>query len=241
MTGADKTHLIRLSLKRDDAAVAPLLRDLLPDAGEDAMGVHHRLLWTLYAGSIERQPGQAAFLWRRMDAGGRFMLLGPQPAMDSPYFTVEARPFDIQFRDGQHLAFELRLNATADLKAGVESQARGRRTDIVLAAMHRLQQADKERARSGSLRLEAAQLAVENWMDGRSMADGFALESLRVTGYRALPPPGARSSRHSLVGISDVEGVVRVTRPDAFLARLRQGFGRMKAYGCGLMLVRPAR
>ena len=241
MTGADKTHLVRLSLKRNDAAIAPLLRDLLPAACGDAMDLHHRLLWTLYAGKVERQPGRAIFLWRRMDDSGRFMMLGPSPEMDSPYFTVEAKPFDVRFREGQRLAFELRLNATTDIKAGVESRERGRRTDIVLAQMHHLQKDDRQRARSGSLRAESAQLAVENWMGGRSMVDGFALESLRVTGYRGVSPPGARSSGHSLVGISDVEGVVRVVRPDAFLARLRQGFGRMKAYGCGLMLVRPAR
>lgn len=241
MTEAGKTHLVRVSLKRDDAAVAPLLRDLLPAAGEDAMALHHRLLWTLYAGRLERRPGQAAFLWRRMDDRGRFMLLGPPPATDSPYFSVEARPFDVEFRDGQRLAFELRLNATADLKAEAGPKARGLRTDVVLAAMHRMHRDDVTRRRGNPLRSEAAQHAVEDWLSRRSAADGFALEGLRVTGYRALPPPGTRTAGTTLVGVSDVEGVLCVTRPDVFMARLRSGFGRMKAYGCGLMLVRPAR
>lgn len=240
MTAADMTHLIRLSLKRDDAAVAPLLRDLMPAPAEDAMALHHRLLWTLYADRLERRANEAPFLWRRMDEPGGFMVLGPQPALQSPYFKVEAKPFDVHFFEGQRLAFELRLNATADIKAKGGTGARGRRTDIVLAALHRLQQTGDGPTRSGALRLEAAQAAVEHWMNNRAAAAGFLVERLLVSGYRAVPPPMPRKSGRTLVGISDVEGVLRVVDPAAFRTRLLGGFGRMKAYGCGLMLVRPA-
>lgn len=35
----------------------------------------------------------------------------------------------------------------------------------------------------------------------------------------------------------DLEGVIEVTEPEAFLDRLAQGFARAKAFGCGLMLI----
>ena len=34
--------------------------------------------------------------------------------------------------------------------------------------------------------------------------------------------------------------LIEVTDPPAFLARLAAGFGRAKAFGCGLMLIRRA-
>ena len=39
----------------------------------------------------------------------------------------------------------------------------------------------------------------------------------------------------------DYEGVLTVTDPEKLTAALFGGIGRARAYGCGLMLVRPAR
>jgi CRISPR system Cascade subunit CasE len=38
----------------------------------------------------------------------------------------------------------------------------------------------------------------------------------------------------------DFEGVLAVTDPPIFLAALASGFGRARAFGCGLMLIRRA-
>ncbi|WP_308340124.1 type I-E CRISPR-associated protein Cas6/Cse3/CasE [Thiolapillus sp.] len=37
-----------------------------------------------------------------------------------------------------------------------------------------------------------------------------------------------------------MQGSLTVTEPDAYLATLKQGLGRAKAFGCGLMLIRRA-
>jgi CRISPR system Cascade subunit CasE len=41
--------------------------------------------------------------------------------------------------------------------------------------------------------------------------------------------------------VLDFEGVLEVTDPVRFLAALANGFGRARAFGCGLMLIRRAR
>ncbi|WP_243641924.1 type I-E CRISPR-associated protein Cas6/Cse3/CasE [Rhodovulum steppense] len=46
--------------------------------------------------------------------------------------------------------------------------------------------------------------------------------------------------RQPQFGILDLEGRIEVTDPEALLARLARGFGRAKAFGCGLMLIRRA-
>ena len=42
------------------------------------------------------------------------------------------------------------------------------------------------------------------------------------------------------LGVVDLEGILQVGDPELFLGALRKGFGRAKAYGFGLMLIRRA-
>ena len=60
-----------------------------------------------------------------------------------------------------------------------------------------------------------------------------------VTAYRVVEPPG-QGRRRPRFGVLDLEGVIAVTDPALFLPKLVQGFGRAKAFGCGLMLIRRA-
>ena len=41
-------------------------------------------------------------------------------------------------------------------------------------------------------------------------------------------------------GILDLTGRIEIADPAVFLALLARGFGRAKAFGCGLMLIRRA-
>ena len=68
---------------------------------------------------------------------------------------------------------------------------------------------------------------------------GFALEELAVEDYRIARlkrPGGGRAS----FGVLDLRGVLTVRDPKLFASALAAGFGRSKAFGCGLMLVRRA-
>jgi CRISPR system Cascade subunit CasE len=62
----------------------------------------------------------------------------------------------------------------------------------------------------------------------------------RVAGYRVLRVDRGRRSDRLQVGVLDTEGVLTVRDPASFLAAVGAGFGRAKAFGCGLMLVRRA-
>lgn len=78
---------------------------------------------------------------------------------------------------------------------------------------------------------------------------GFVLDHY---GTVSLPHHRGKREGEPRFGIFDMRGTLVVTDPDAFLAKLafkldapgqdpqRSGFGRAKAYGCGLMLIRRA-
>jgi len=238
MNDAIRSHFSRITLRREDAAVKPLLQTLLPASEEESMSIQHRLLWTLFAQEHSQTPhNESPFLWREIDGQGRFFVLGPEPARQSPYFNVESRRFDVSLGSGQKLAFELRVNATVNRMVKPEAGRHGRkRCDIVMDALF----ADKT-ARAEN-RQCVAEEALRDWLTRQGVENGFTLDAFHLDSYRTvtLPKVSGPRARKPQIGISDLEGVLTVRDPQAFRKRLTRGFGRLKAFGCGLMLVRPA-
>ena len=59
-------------------------------------------------------------------------------------------------------------------------------------------------------------------------------------GVQALPAYRGPLRGQPQFGVLDMTGVLALEDPTAFLARLSAGFGRAKAFGCGLMMIRRA-
>lgn len=220
-------YLSRLTLKRspDVAALGQLLD---PRHEGRRMDAHHRLVWSAFAGD---PAATRDFLWRDM-GGGVFLVLSPRPPQASALFEApQVQPFAPALAPGDRLAFVLRANATRTV---TEADGKKRHRDVVMAALHGLPKGARATAR-----LDLAQEAGEKWLEGQGARAGFGLRAAGVTAYDVVEPPG-QGTRRPRFGVLELEGVIDVTDPAAFLARLAQGFGRAKAFGCGLMLIRRA-
>lgn len=235
-------YLSRLTLKRspDVAALGQLLD---PRHEGRRMDAHHRLVWSAFAGD---PAATRDFLWRDM-GGGVFLVLSPRPPQASALFEEpQVQPFAPDLAAGDRLAFVLRANATRTIKTDriTPSGKRERQhNDVVMAALKpvaRLRELPPdEESRRAPLRLNLAQEAGRGWLEGQGARAGFGLRAAGVTAYDVVEPPG-QGTRRPRFGVLELEGVIDVTDPAAFLARLAQGFGRAKAFGCGLMLIRRA-
>ena len=237
-------YLTRAALDLDapEHALRPLLDPVDPDAAFDA---HHRLIWTLFPD----RNGNRDFLWR-VDDRGRFLILSARKPQFSRLFRpLETKPFAPALVAGDRLSFMLRVNATRDRRSGPgESVAPGtrrmptkdRRVDIVMHAMSE-QGADASAGPDGraSRRLEIAREAAGVWLAAQGERRGFAVENLEVEDYlvRRLK---RRRGNEARFGILDLVGRLSVIDPASFTRALLTGFGRARAYGCGLMLVRRA-
>jgi CRISPR system Cascade subunit CasE len=240
----------RLTLKRDDAAIAPLLQELAPADSGAAMTTGHRLMWSvmppetraLHDRAAPDRPEGAAFLWREAEPGRKFYLLGPRPTENSPFFRVETKPYAPEFRPGHRLVFDVRLNATVARKGDAHAKGRSRRSDVAMDRMRAEEaaafDAGVEIPGRAERRLEAAESATAEWLRRVGARDGFAPIALRLEAYHVESLP--RRGRHADIGISDVRGALEVIDSRRFLARVLAGFGRSKAFGCGLMLLKRA-
>jgi CRISPR system Cascade subunit CasE len=220
-------YLSRLTVRRaPDVAALGALIDPADDGAR--MDAHHRLIWSAFAGD----PGaRRDFLWRDMGRGG-FLVLSPRPPGTSALFEApEVQDFAPSLASGDRLSFLLRANATRTV---TEADGRKRHRDVVMEALRPVPKGARAEART-----ELAQAAGRRWLEGQGERAGFAVREARVDAYRVVVPPG-KGARRPRFGVIDLEGEVEVADPAAFLARLVQGFGRAKAFGCGLMLIRRA-
>ena len=225
-------YLSRIRLRRTASAraLAPLI---LPPEDDRRTGAVHHWLWTLFADGPARKRD---FLWREeMTRSERWrssvIALSARPPLDQHnLFEIETKLFEPVLATGDKLRFKLRANpAVSEVRLG----RRGKRKDPVAVALRVL---DVE-ARSEH-KFEILQTIGETWLTAQGRRSGFALTpGLSVDGedWRVVPRTGGRSITYSEL---DLEGGLMVTDPTAFLAKIIAGFGKAKAFGCGLMLVR---
>ncbi len=245
--------LSRAMLRRDAPAAA--LRPLLAPANESArVAAGHRLVWMLFADAPERDRD---FLWR--EAGpGLFYLLSRRPPTDQHgLFTLdEPKPFAPALAPGDRLAFVLRANATVARGGG--PGRRGKPCDVVMDALHRVPPAERADARR-----RVVETAGRAWLAAQGNRSGFCIginagiagrldenevaengecthergaQQVRVVGYRTLGLE--RTAAPARLGVLDFEGILEVREPSTFINAVARGFGRAKAFGCGLMLIR---
>ena len=233
-------HLTRAVLDRNAgaAALAPLLDPPDPDQAFDA---HRRLVWTLFPG---RQASRD-FLWRA-DGRGRFFILSHRPPVQSDLFRpLDTTDFTPVLAVGDRLSFVLRANATKDRRIPEDPNGRrpNRRVDLVMDALHgtagqTVLGPDRVSNRPGQ-RMKIADRVAADWLAAQGNRHGFALEWVRAEDY-SVRRISRRRQNPATLGVLDLTGLLTVTEPVGFVAALGVGFGRARAFGCGLMLIRRA-
>ncbi len=228
-------YLSRLVLNHTASASA-LIPLLNPREPKIAAVAHHHLIWTVFSDSRDRNRD---FLWR-LDGRGRFFTLSHRPPRATELFEPpETKIFAPALKSGDRLQFVLRANATKD-RASISRmdkesrRGKSRRVDVVMDLM-RETQANERRS---DIREQVAQTAAQDWMVRQGNAKGFTIRRMIVEGYSAIELMHRR--RGARFGILDLHGEIEVTEPTVFLRAVSSGFGRAKAWGCGLMLIRRA-
>jgi CRISPR system Cascade subunit CasE len=221
--------LSRISL-RADPSVATLAPILFETAGQHRSEASRRLVWTLFA---DREDRKRDFLWREDDARRYYVLSHRPPEDRHQLFTVETKAFKPALSSGDRLVFSLRANATIGRPRG-DSKRAGKRDDVVMAILNAIPKHERAGARKEFIQREG--LA---WLRRQGAAGGFDFDEagVAVDGYEPLT---IRHNARGAVKLTAMEfdGMLTVRDPDIFLARIARGFGRGKAFGLGLMLLR---
>ncbi|MCV9879672.1 type I-E CRISPR-associated protein Cas6/Cse3/CasE [Brenneria izbisi] len=187
----------------------------------------HQWLWQLFPEQQQRQ-----FLYREeaCEAESAFYLLSGQPPQsDHNLFRIETKPYQPQWRNGMSLVFSLRANPVVTRD--------GKRNDVLMDA----RQQGKAAGLQGAALWQHQQQRARDWLQRQGEKSGFAMASpCRVDGYQrhCLNKPGQSSS--IIFSSVDYDGVLNITDAERFAEAIRQGLGKSKALGCGLLLLKRA-
>jgi CRISPR system Cascade subunit CasE len=218
----------------------------------------HQALWKLFGRGPEQKRD---FLYRFEDSGSRpsFLVLSVSTPQDDDrgLWRIETKTFEPVLRKGQRLGFRLRASPVVRRTDGVDgTQRRARRHDVVMDRKKRL-------ARMGERSSSDSDLIRETgitWLERQAGRSGFQLvkasqevigdDGLFETATEMLPAVRVdeyrqhrilrRGERPIMFSTLDFEGVLEVVDPAILCAKVVQGFGPQKAFGCGLMLLRRA-
>ena len=229
-------YLSRLRLTREPSVQA-LSAVLKPRDDGARTDTNHRRIWSAFADAPDRKRD---FLWRE-EVQGMFTVLSHRPPGSSPFFdSADVKPVSPDLHAGDRLRFVLRANATRTIKAS-ETAPNGKRrrkhVDIVMDALCHVPKEDR-----ADQRLQKAHEAAQIWLTVQGERHGFSIDDCGVEHYgvRALPGHHRARKTQPQFGILDLTGVITVSDPQAFLSKWASGFGRARAFGCGLMLIRRA-
>lgn len=220
----------RVELRRD-APAAAIRAVLMPEGQAARAATAHHLVWTLFADAPERARD---FLWREHAPGVFYLLSDRAPHDVHGLFDVkEPKVFAPILRPGDRLAFELRVNAT--ISRGGAPGVRGKPCDIVMDALHRL-----PAGRRAGAKTDVCNRVAPEWLSRQGQRAGFGIERIDVLGYSTIGLDRGRDRVDAKLGVLDLRGILAVHDAGLFVAAIGAGFGRGKAFGCGLMVVRRA-
>ena len=151
-----------------------------------------------------------------------------------PADGLDSKPMPTQWQVGKQIGFEVRLRPVA--RRAIEEAHRNHRDIDVF-------QAEAERHPKGEMKRSRQQVYTE-WLSHQlDKRRGACLDLTRVqlvSFQRTRVFRMAQSPRYSEGPDAVVRGVLTVTDPEAFAALLARGVGRHRAYGYGMLLLRPA-
>jgi CRISPR system Cascade subunit CasE len=224
-------YLTKATLAPSTRSIGALLAET---AGSDG---GHRLLWSLFPTSPDR-PSQRDFIFRRIDDRRYLIVSSRLPADSHALWQLGPKPYDPEPQAGESYHFILRANPVMAI-----SQKGHKRSLRVDAVMHAKRAARTEQKPWGREEEEAAALA---WLFARQGHIGvtFDRNRCRITAYeqhrvsRKSDEIG-KADQPARFSTVDYEGRLTVEDPARFRKTLFVGIGKARAFGCGLMLIRP--
>lgn len=200
--------------------------------------LEHTNLWKLFPGTPDAARG-FVYRWERKGGSRVYYLVSDREPVPLPGWDVQTKAYRPKLSVGQSLFFSLRANPVVKRKDG---QGKQRRHDVVMDEKQKI----GYKTMPPEQRLPMADMVQRcglEWLAARREKYGFEfdVQDVAVESYeqlQAFKPGSDKAIRYSVM---DFRGLLRVTEPERFSQALFAGLGAAKAFGCGLLMVKPAR
>lgn len=207
--------------------------DFLRDSDFGNMYHAHQLLWKLFP---DNPDAERDFLFREQREYNRvYYYLVSERKPDNLYgLEVQTKEYEPVIKAGDIFSFVLRANPVVAKKR--EGKEKSVQHDVLMDAK-------KEAHNKGFSEEEEfhnVQKRAIGWIENRAAKSGFSIEEGKVSfeGYRQYSFSKRKRERIKFSTV-DYYGMLRVEDPETFQKSLFHGIGKKKAFGCGLLLIKP--
>ncbi len=199
----------------------------------------HELVWGLFS---DREDRKRDFIYR-WETSERtpvlYVVSERRPVDREGLFRVQTKDYAPALTEGQPLAFSLRANAVIKKR---DDEGRQHVHDVVMNTKWEMRQSGEWEDCELS-QADLVQRAGVDWLRKRTEQHGFHFDDgmVRAESYQKHCFRKPRNRRPVTFVTIDFKGRLEVIDPEAFRQTLFEGIGPTKAYGCGLMMVRPVK
>ncbi|MBB3771614.1 CRISPR system Cascade subunit CasE [Angulomicrobium tetraedrale] len=245
-------HLIEAPIALRDLHFWAGARNLGGGGVDEGVVLHHLLGETFGPAALQpfrllvAEGGQAGTLYAYADQDAsalRQTALASQTPGQEAVIRLDRlrsipRPVSV-WREGQRLGFDVRLRPVVRLHSElVGHNEQGEPVSLRMGAEVDAFLARSLRTKAEGLDLPSREAVYLDWLGERLVgAARLERETTRLAGFRRQV--AVRKGRRLEGPDATVHGTLVVTDPEAFAGRLAAGIGRHRAYGYGMLLLRP--
>lgn len=216
------TYFTHAQLNKNRAGFEYARNALIANAKKDA---GHGLIWSLFADDPDKSRD---FIFRETREGQFLIVSQNPPRFDENIWDIKSKPYAPNIQNGQRFGFALRANPTKAIK--VEGSEKSKRIDVLMHA---------KKQKGEKLSPEEREEIGLDWLAQKLAREGAKLEKdyCQIMQYSQIKLP--KKNENATISVIDVEGVIEVTDANIFSNALLRGIGHGKAFGLGLLLLRP--
>ncbi len=221
-------YLSKVSLLNSVQAKSTLL-----GLGKNGAYSAHQLLWRLFTDDSQRN-----FLFKQEQSNRGlpvfYILSKKSPQLLPDLFDIQVKPFSPQVQVGDRFAYKLTANPTVCIK---NDTGKSKRHDVLMNAKR---QAQKDGIKDAAIIQGLMTQAAQKWFVDDRRSDDWGVQFDTLPDIESYSQHKVAKHKNNNIRFSsvDVQGTLTVRNPEKFVAQLFKGFGRSKAMGCGLMMIR---
>lgn len=194
----------------------------------------HQMVWLLFA--KDGEDADRPFLFSSMGGGDLqscFILSETPPDQGQPFFDLQTKEVDPYFKPSQSFRLKTLVNACICTRHPEITDPDKPKRLNVKAYEDLLAEIEGREPKP-------LQEVYGEWLDKQGEWRGFSVDKvLQVSPPVRMYARKRRRARKMVMDLASVDAIITVTDPESFDMTWREGLGRSKSFGAGLMLLHP--
>ena len=198
---------------------------------QDSYKEHH-VVWKFFDDDPDLKRDFLYHYENRMGRPGYYIVSNRKPVDQKNFWKVATKLYKPKIYLCQVFSFILRANPVITINS--------KRHDVVMHEKQKIRYNHLPKNERPSLQ-HLVEKSGYAWLESRAERSGFSISEsmLKIDGYQTYHTYKKGSKKPISYSVIEYEGILTVSNEERFKQTLFNGLGRSKAFGCGLLMIRP--